>query len=225
MYHRVAADGAPAMARYRVAPDQLEAQLRYLRDAGYYSVPLERWLAAMNTRRPLPGKAVVLTFDDGYRDFGTAAWPLLKRYGFGAVVFLVAGQLGAASRWDAAHGDEAPLMSLEEIRALAAEGVAFGSHTVSHADITGIPLEAAAREALRSRRLLEDALGRPVRLLSYPYGAADEAVAHLAGAAGYAGAVTCEARAATLADDPLLLPRIEVSGAEPFEEFVRRLAV
>ena len=106
MYHRIAAEGAEATGRYRISPKDFEEHLRYLRDAGYRSAGLEEWGAACRARRPLPGRRVLLTFDDGFRDFLTDAWPLLARYGFGATVFLVADLVGGANRWDAAYGEE-----------------------------------------------------------------------------------------------------------------------
>ncbi len=224
MYHRIVADGPPSTARYRVSPAQLETQLRYLRDAGYHSVTLDAWQDAARRRQPLPGKAVALTFDDGYRDFLTQAWPLLKRYGFGATLFLVAGAIGTTNAWDTAHGEAVPLLGWDELRRLQEDGMTFGSHALTHQPLTALPIDDAARELLRSRCELEEALRRPVRWLSYPYGAAEEALAHLAGACGYTAAVTCEARRAALRDDPLLLPRIEVSGTDSFAQFVQRMA-
>ncbi len=84
MYHRVTPSISPAMARWRIMPEALEEQLCYLRDSGFYTVRLEEWHSAMKDRRPLPGRAILLTFDDGYLDFLNYAWPLLKRFQFSA---------------------------------------------------------------------------------------------------------------------------------------------
>ena len=82
MYHRVAPDGAENMSRYRISPAAFEEQLKYLKDSGYYSAGINDWLNAMNRQQPLPGLAIVFTFDDAYQDFYEYAWPLLKKYGF-----------------------------------------------------------------------------------------------------------------------------------------------
>ena len=136
MYHRVASTGAAATAPWRVAPDDFERQIAYLSDAGFHSVSLEEWRRAARLRRPLPGRAVVLTFDDAYEDFARNAWPILERYGFGAIVFLVSGHVGGTPVWDAAYGESAPLLDWGAVRELAERGVEFGSHSVSHAPLT-----------------------------------------------------------------------------------------
>lgn len=81
MYHRVAPSGSEKMATYRVTPEAFEEQLRYLKDASFYSVSWEQWQLAQWQRRPLPGRGVIITFDDGYLDFFEYAWPLLKSMG------------------------------------------------------------------------------------------------------------------------------------------------
>ena len=85
-------------------------------------VPLGRARAGRAADRrfgELPGRAVCLTFDDGYQDFAEVAWPLLQRYGFGATVFLVADLVARAVAWDAHHGPPAPLMGWATVGRLA----------------------------------------------------------------------------------------------------------
>lgn len=224
MYHRVASTGAEATARWRVAPDDFERQIAYLADAGFRSVSLEEWRRAARLRRPLPGRAVVLTFDDAYEDFATHAWPVLERYGLGAAVFLVSGHVGGTAVWDAGYGESAPLLDWGAVRELAGRGVEFGSHSVSHAPLTQLSVDDIALECLRSRVAIEGELGRPITALSYPHGAHDPVVEHLAGAAGYVFGLSCRAGAARFGDPPLALPRQEIMGSTSFEQFVSALA-
>ena len=224
MYHRVASTGAAATARWRVAPDEFERQIAYLTDAGFRSVSLEEWRGAARLRRPLPGRGVVLTFDDAYEDFARDAWPVLERYGFGAIVFVVSGHVGGTPVWDAAYGESAPLLDWGAVRELAGRGVEFGSHSVSHAPLTQLSVEDIALECLRSRVAIEAELGRPVTALSYPHGAHDPVVEHLAGAAGYVFGLSCRPGAARFGDPTLALPRQEITGSTSFEEFVSALA-
>jgi peptidoglycan/xylan/chitin deacetylase (PgdA/CDA1 family) len=223
MYHRVAPEGAAATSRWRLTPEAFEEQLRYLRDAGFYSVTLDQWREAAQSKKPLPGRAVLLTFDDGYRDFAEHAWPLLKRYGFSAIVFLVAGRIGGTNEWDRAFGEEVELMGWEEILTLQKEGVEFGAHTVTHEPLTGLSPADAVRELVRSRALLERKLKCPVDAIAYPYGDQDRAVQHLTGACGYTYGLSCRPGTCRFQDSLLELPRIEVMGGMPLEGFVASL--
>ena len=85
-------------------------------------------------------------------------------------------------------------------------------------------MEDIALECLRSRVAIQAELGRPVTALSYPYGAHDPVVEHLAGAAGYVFGLSCRSGAARFGDRPLALPRQEITGSTSFEEFVSALA-
>jgi peptidoglycan/xylan/chitin deacetylase (PgdA/CDA1 family)/SAM-dependent methyltransferase len=224
MYHRVAPDGSPALAHYRVTPEAFEAQLHYLRDAGFYGIGLEEWCAAMQARRPLPGRAILITLNDGYSDFATHAWPLLKRYGFTATVFLVADAIGKSASWNRIYGEDVPLLGWPEIRRLQDEGVTFGSHTASHRPLTALSLEQIVREGARSRAILERGLGEPVRAFAYPYGDVDPVVQHLVGACGYTFGLSCHPRLSRLYDDLLALPRIEVTGLDSLADLVTKLS-
>ena len=224
MYHRIAADGPAALAACRVHPERLEAQLDWLRSHGFRSVGLDAWLGAADRRfGELPGRAVCLTFDDGYEDFAEVAWPLLRRYGFGATVFLVADLVGRAAAWDAHHGPPAPLMGWATVGRLAREGVAFGGHTATHPYLTRVGPDRLAEELRRSKAALEGRLGLPVRAFAYPFGFVDGLARNAAAAAGYAVAVTTRHGHARWGDDPLLLPRIMVTDADDPGTLARRL--
>lgn len=221
MYHRVSPTRTQE-SRYSVSLEEFERQVRFLHDNGFRSCRLAEWLDATRWRRPLPGRAVMLTFDDGYRDFREHAWPILERYGFSAVVFLVTRHVGGHSSWAGEAGT--PLLDWEEVCRLHAAGVEFGSHTVTHRALPTLTHGEVAREAAASRLELERHLGTPVTAFSYPFGESDAVVRHLIGACGYTLGFGIQGRPSRLHDDLLHLPRIEVSGHEGFEEFVAKLS-
>lgn len=223
MYHRVAPTGAASTARYRITPEQFEEQLRYLRNEGYYSIHLEDWFYAMKRKMPLPGKAVILTFDDGYLDFKTYAWQLLKQYGFLATVFLVTDNIGNSNSWDSAYGEELPLLGWEDIRQLQSEGVEFGSHTASHPYLTSLSPAEIVREGVLSRAALSGELGKTVKTFAYPYGDVDEFVQRLIGACGYTFGLSCNHDLCGFHDPLLALPRIEVLNSDDLQNFVVKL--
>ncbi len=224
MYHRVSPDPDPGARRWCVTPEELAEQLRYLADAGYRSIDYQEWHRHSEARRPLVGPAVIISFDDGYRDFAEHAWPLLAASGFSANVFLPTGHVGGVNSWEGDRIPRIPLMSWEQVRALEEEGVGFGSHTVRHPMLTALPVADAAHELLESRAALAEKVARPLPVIAYPYGDVDGALMHLAGACGYEFGLTCRGGRAGFGDGPLELPRIEVEGGKGLDRFVARLA-
>ncbi|MEX1158405.1 MAG: polysaccharide deacetylase family protein [Thermomicrobiales bacterium] len=225
MYHRVSPTGASNTARYRVTPDAFEEQLAYLREAGYQSVSVDELTQSIESRRPLPGRRVLLTFDDGYVDFAEHAWPLLRRYGFGAILFVVSGCAGGTNEWDRRLGEELPLLGWDALRELQAAGVTIGAHSVTHPPLTGLSPRAVAHEAAQSRRVIQDELGAPIQTFAYPFGDRDETVERVVGACGFTLDFTCRSYLMHVNDAPLSLPRIEVQGNDDLATFVRNLTV
>jgi peptidoglycan/xylan/chitin deacetylase (PgdA/CDA1 family) len=224
LYHRITTDSSASLSRYRVTPEAFEEQLSYLKSTDYNSVRLEDWLVAMETKKPLTGKAVLITFDDGYLDFLTHALPLLKRFGFTATVFLVANEIGGSNNWDRAFAEKVPLLGWNEISRLQDEGVDFGSHSASHRPLTGLTPEEVVREAARSRAILQRGLGMPVTAFAYPYGAEDRVVQHLVGGSGYILGLSTRQGLSGLHDRLLSLPRVEVTGTDSLQEFIAKLS-
>jgi peptidoglycan/xylan/chitin deacetylase (PgdA/CDA1 family)/glycosyltransferase involved in cell wall biosynthesis len=225
MYHHVAPTGSAKFTRWRVTPEAFEAQLRCLQDAGAYSITLEEWRTALMAKTPLPGKPVIITFDDGYLDFATYAWPVLKRYGFSATVFIVADFAGQTNRWDRIfdYGEDLAILNWEQIRQLRAEGVEFGSHTLNHYPLTSLSPVEVVREAAQSRAIIERELGIPITTFAYPYGDLDSVVQRLIGTCGYDIAVSCRPGYSSFQDPLLQLARIEIEGTDSLEEFENKL--
>lgn len=209
MYHEVATPrpGARHLGNF-VTPAQFEAQLDALKSWGYESIGFDEWLAFRAGRARVPRRPLIVTFDDGYRSFAEHAWPRLKARGMRATMFLVASQIGGTNVWDR---DElpSPLLDADEIMALHADGVDFGSHTWSHVPLAKVPLDVARQEMADSRARLSDLLGAPVRILSYPYSNQGPEVRALARQTGYAAAVRGKGRMNFRRTDPYGLRRIK----------------
>ncbi|TAE09940.1 MAG: polysaccharide deacetylase [Oscillatoriales cyanobacterium] len=215
-YRRISPDGLNA-----ITPQVFEQQLQYLKENGYYSATWEDWQNAKLTKTPLPGKAVLITFDGGYLDFLTYAFPLLKRFDFTATVFLVAESIGKTNSWEKAEFEQVQLMEWPEIRQLRDAGIEFGSMSATYQPLTSLSPTEIVREAAKSRATLERGLGKSVRVFAYPYGNVDEIVAHLIGASGYSFGVSYRWSTSNFHDSLMSLPRLQVT-AENFWELVRR---
>lgn len=219
MYHRVADDGDPALARYRVTPLQFDRQLEWLNEAGFTAVSLRQVAEARKGGTALPPRSVLITFDDGYRDFHEHAWPRLLRRRMPSVMFVVSGKVGGTSNWDLHLGRPEPIMSWDQIREIAAGDVEIGSHTVLHPRFSTLGMEAAAVELGRSAAMIEEALGRRPASFCYPYGIYDPLVERLLPTFGYEWGFTCDPETADIRKNPLRLPRIEVMGSWSTAEF------
>ncbi len=135
-YHEVRDDVFGDLDRdpYAVATDHLVQHFNWLRDHGYHPVSIDDLLAAREGRRPLPEKAVLLSFDDGYRSFYTRIFPLLRLYGYPAVMALVTSWLEAPPGSMVRYGNELKrreeFLDWEQIREMQASGlVEFASHS------------------------------------------------------------------------------------------------
>lgn len=220
MYHRVADDGPASLARWRVSSPDFERQIAWLAAEGYKSIRLDEWLEAERRDPASLHRRVVLTFDDAYADFVTAAFPVLQGHGFGSTMFVPTGYTGGFADWDREFGTPAPLMSWDDLGALAQAGVEIGAHTITHPRLTRLKDEAAvSREIAGSRAELEQRLGLTIPTFAYPYGDYDERVAQAVKAAGLSVAVTIDPESY----GPLALGRIGIYGDEPFEVFVEKM--
>ncbi|OLL79622.1 Polysaccharide deacetylase [Pseudonocardia sp. Ae168_Ps1] len=161
MYHSVGRIGDDPH-RLTVTPERLDAQLAALRAQGLRGRPI-RDLAASG------GRAVGLTFDDGYADFLTEAVPALQAHGCTATVFALAGLFGRDNEWDP-DGDRRPLLDVAGLRAVEDAGMEVGSHGLRHRHLPLLEPDELADEVRTSRNRLSLVLGRPVDGFAYPYG-------------------------------------------------------
>ena len=158
-----------------VPPSLFDEQMAQLRELGYSVVGLDAVLAHYVDGATLPAKAVLVTFDDGYRDNLENALPILERYGYPAVLFVPIGYLGERRPLPheehlRARGIVNPTLDWGELRELDAAGLRIECHGISHRPVAALELDEAAREIVVSKLRLEDALGREVKAFAYVKG-------------------------------------------------------
>ncbi|HWP85971.1 MAG TPA: polysaccharide deacetylase family protein [Terriglobia bacterium] len=217
MYHSVAESSGPVRHPYydiNTTPQLFAQQMCWLRQQGYRSVSLAQALRLIHEGRRAD-KAVVITFDDGYRDFLTTAYPILAENEFTATVFLVAGRTGKELNGRAC-------LSWDEARRLHAQGVEFGSHTATHPELKRLEWAEVEREVSESQDAIEQELGAPVRAFSYPYAFPEtnreftRRLRELLVKCGYDHGVSTILGTAGSESDPYFLPRLPVnSGDDP----------
>lgn len=212
-YLRIAEPATAAQATVCVSPPAFAAQLNYLHDNGYRTIPLTQWQQATAEKRPLPGKAICLTFDGGYTDFSTHAFPLLRQYNFAATLFVASDWIGQTNCHDQIYGMGGDLLGYKSLREILDGGITIGSLTANHRPLTALTPTAIATEALRSRHKLMSIAERPITAFAYPYGAWDAGVQQIFEAAGYIYGFTGNNGRATYQTSLTALPRITVTGS------------
>jgi peptidoglycan/xylan/chitin deacetylase (PgdA/CDA1 family) len=160
----------------------------------------------------LPARPVILTFDDGFADFYTAALPVLLEFGFRATIYIPTAYVGATSNFLPDTRNAArPVLSWADIRELAELGVECGTHSVTHPHLDTLTGASARVEITACRQVLEDRLGRPVTTFAYPYGHFQTAHREMVREAGYSSACAVRHAVSSTWDDPFALARITVA--------------
>ena len=177
MYHDVGRSSIGTPRGHTVTPEQFEKQICWLAQRGYVGIRPSDWVASRRRGKALPRKPVIITFDDGYAGVATYGLPILERYGFGAVVFVVTRRIGATNTWDQALGYRPiPLMSANEIVFWASRGIEFGCHTRTHPNLAMLSTAEIESEIVGSREDLAAILNQVPVSFAYPWGAFNGAV-------------------------------------------------
>lgn len=227
LYHRLISREAVRAGRiadrepiYAAYDDVFEAQMRHLRDAGYVTLNLDEYLDVRAGRRPMPEKAVVITFDDGYESNFTLAFPAMRRYGHKAVIF-VAPEPDEHTR-SIVRGIDG-FLSAAQMRELDADGVAIESHTLTHCILAELPDDAARHELVESKRRIGEMIGRDVRHLAIPRAGYSRRIYRLARDAGYQSICCNNKGSSTAWSDRFALPRIVIERDMTVDDFARAL--
>jgi peptidoglycan/xylan/chitin deacetylase (PgdA/CDA1 family) len=193
-----------------ISPALFAQQMALLHIEGATPISPAMLIDALEGKRGLPPHPVVLTFDDGYADFATAAAPVLLKYGFVATDYVVSGFIGHSG-----------YMSATQVKQMDAKGLVIGSHTVHHVDLATATPGVARAEIVGGKAALEQLLGHPVLDFAYPYGGFDSAVEQIVRDAGFRDAVTTMGGDTQTLIGAFELLRMHVGGAASLDEFAR----
>jgi peptidoglycan/xylan/chitin deacetylase (PgdA/CDA1 family) len=217
MYHSIADNPHD---RFSVTVDAFREQVSWLSEHGFEIVPLSFLARSIQMRRSGDlRKKVVITFDDGYKDFLENALPILLAHGVTATVFLVTNLLGGSASWNGnASGKHSQLMSEDDVRCIKAQGMSLGSHTATHVNLALLNLEELQTQIRGSRDRLK-LLGESFFSFAYPWGRwSYDAVATVT-VSGYECAVAGGEQTRFTADDLYTLPRIAITREMDLKRF------
>lgn len=216
MYHHIRINpkpGDPVWAALNVTPNQLEQQLSYLNSHGFHSITLDELTQNLENKTSLPSKPIILSFDDGYRNFYSAAFPLLKKYNAKAVQFVITQVV-----------DTAPYLTWDQIKEMdQSDLVQFGAHTQHHPNLPDLNQTAIVNEIKGSKFDLESHLGKTINWFAYPYGSYNNFIIQTVKDAGFKGAASTIYGAAQSQEKLYLLPRIMVDGRFTLDNLTARI--
>jgi peptidoglycan/xylan/chitin deacetylase (PgdA/CDA1 family) len=166
MYHSVreGTEGRHPYYETNTSPRVFAQHMKFLHENGYRALSLDeavQLLAGNGSSQ----KTVVITFDDGFADFYSHAFPILSEHGFTATVFLVTGLL----KTQTACFKGKKCLNLSEVRELHSQGISIGSHTITHPELKLLEQDEVENELSGSKKSLQDALGAPVKSFAYPF--------------------------------------------------------
>ena len=197
-----------------VRPDDFEKQMQYLSDNGYHTITPDELYDSLAGKGELPENPVLITFDDGYEDNYTNAYPILKKYGFKATIFVITGFLGKDKNY----------MTWDQAREMDANGISIESHTVDHKSMTDLTDDQLRAQLVDSRKKAEKELGHPVEYMAYPTGTYNLHIAEMVKEAGYKAAFTIKYGNVDKASNIYALERVPIFHTEDTNrDFLERI--
>ncbi len=169
-YHRI---GPPPQGEweswYFVSRSAFSRHLQLVQEAGWTCIDADRFLTGLREPQQLPERALLITFDDGYRSMVEHALPCLSEHGIPSVLFVPSDHVGRRNTFDLAEPPE-DICDWDDLRLLDSNGMAVESHAASHRAFSELAPEDRGAELERSKRAIEEQLGKAVRLFAYPFG-------------------------------------------------------
>jgi peptidoglycan/xylan/chitin deacetylase (PgdA/CDA1 family) len=194
------------------SPEVFANHMRFLHQGGYATVDLGDAIDGIQAARNLQ-KCVVITFDDGYRDFYTHAFPILEEYGFKATMFIVS----ALTQEHRCLRDQEEFLTWDEVREVHAAGMRIGSHTLTHPELHSMRPSQIEDEIRRSKHVIEGKLGVAIQSFAYPFAFPEQdrtfvmMLRELLEKHGYRNGVSTIIGTAQPSHDVFFLPRLPVN--------------
>lgn len=177
VYHNVPSETDRSKLRNdSVSADDFERQMLFLKENSFNVISLKTLIYFLRSGNRIPRKSIIVTFDDGYKTAYTNAYPILKKYGIPATIFLAVGFIGKSKRFpwlqtdNGDHFVENPsAMNWDEVRQLHDAGIEIGSHTLSHRLLPKLDIRDIEEEILASQAIIQERLSHTPRALALPF--------------------------------------------------------
>ena len=224
-YHKIDNPARDSLVRGGFTPPgRFHRQMMYLQRQGFIFYTASELIEHFRRHGLFPPNAITVTFDDGWKDNYINAFPILRRLGIKATIFLVPSCIDQVSAKALAEGEGGRAhLSRKEILEMSEHGIEFGSHSMNHQLLHRIPPEEVKAEVEESKRQLENLLQKPCKVFAYPAGYFSEMAQQVVEAAGYIAAFST-ALGPTKRLDLYALNRVEILRRDRFLfQFARKV--
>lgn len=195
--------------------NDFEEQMKFLSESGCITITPDELYAGLNGDIEMPPKPVLITFDDGYIDNYINAFPILKKYGLRATIFIIPSFTGSYPNY----------LTWEQLKEMEANGITIESHTLTHPKLEELPDDEIRNELINSKNTLEEQLGHPIEFLAYPTGTYNLHIAGIAQDVGYKGAFTIKYGIVDKGSNFFALERVPIfHTATTMKDFYERIA-
>ncbi|BBA51388.1 polysaccharide deacetylase [Fusobacterium varium] len=227
MYHRVVNnENEGGVHGTYITAKKFDEHMKYLKEHDYEPITFKELLKLNYRNRFNNGKKyIILTFDDGYEDNYKIAFPILKKYQFKCIIYLVS-HLNY-NKWDVEVPENPekkfPLMTWGMIKEMQEYGIEFGGHTMTHQKLAHIPFEQAKEEITKSTQFLEEKLEEKLVCFAYPYGDLNEQVKEFVRNSSYSFAVATDSGDLSFSEDLFQIRRIGIFPTNNMLSFKRKV--
>ncbi len=209
-------------SKISITQDDFKAQMKYLKENGYHVITLDQLLSFFDYQEQVPEKSVAITFDDGWISVYDIAFPILKKYGFPATIFIYTDFIGGGKA-----------MSWKQIKELSEAGFDIQCQTKTHRNLTVLREKESFREYFKSlemeisypKKVIKKKLNKECEYLAYPYGKTNNLVIAMLKKHGYRAAFTVDKKSNPFFIDKYKINRSAIYGEYDIEKFKKKLSV
>ena len=218
-YHNFSPDKTDKMTVSRAA---FEEQMQFLKERGYHVISMDQLFDFFDFKQQIPSKSVVITIDDGWKSAYEIAFPVLKKFGYPAALFIYTDLINTRKA-----------MTWEQAKELADNGIDIQCHTITHRDLAGREEKETfkeyfyevEKEIVQSSKIIKKNTGRDCRYLAYPFGNSSNIVVGILKKNGFRGAFTVRRGSNPFFINNYMVNRSMIYGGDDLKKFEKALTV